>query len=296
MARQFGVERVLVVCPTSLKHQWEREIARFTDRTAMAVGGLRGRREQHYAVADRFFKITNYDTVHSDLDLIGSWSPDLVILDEAQRIKNWNTRTARSVKRITSPYAIVLTGTPLENRLEELVSIIEFVDKHRLGPTFRFLADHQVRDEHNRVVGYHNLDGIGKAGVLDGGESEVFLGGSRLTRFMETVEKTTAAMAEPMVEDRDEARRAEPDVKIRPRLAPQAALDGWATLVQTGLTLLERLAAVSRASPDAHRGGLRFVQRDPQTGQDYLKIPMPSPEVLDRALQSIGTLLDRFRR
>jgi SNF2 family DNA or RNA helicase len=46
MARQFGVERVLVVCPTSLKHQWEREIARFTDRTAMAVGGLRGRRER----------------------------------------------------------------------------------------------------------------------------------------------------------------------------------------------------------------------------------------------------------
>ena len=67
MARRLGVERVLVVCPTSLKHQWEREIARFTDRRATVVGGLRGRREQHYAVADRFFKMTNYDTVHSDL-------------------------------------------------------------------------------------------------------------------------------------------------------------------------------------------------------------------------------------
>ena len=67
MARRLGIERVLVVCPTSLKHQWEREIARFTDRRATVVGGLRGRREQHYAVADRFFKMTNYDTVHSDL-------------------------------------------------------------------------------------------------------------------------------------------------------------------------------------------------------------------------------------
>ena len=106
--------------------------------------------------------ITNYDTVHADLDLIGAWSPDLVILDEAQRIKNWNTRTARSVKRIASPYAIVLTGTPLENRLEELVSIVEFVDRHRLGPTFRFLADHQVHDEHGKVVGYRDLDRIGQ--------------------------------------------------------------------------------------------------------------------------------------
>ena len=90
-------------------------------------------------------------------------SYDLVILNEAQRIKNWNTRTARSIKRIASPYAIVLTGTPLENRLEELMSIVEFVDKHRLGPTFRFLADHQVRDdETGKVVGYRHLDRIGQ--------------------------------------------------------------------------------------------------------------------------------------
>ena len=163
MARLFGVERVLIVCPTSLKHQWEREIARFTSRRAVVVGGLRARREAQYTGAERFFTVTNYDTVYADLDLIGSWAPDVVILDEAQRIKNWNTRTARSVKRIASPYALVLTGTPLENRLEELVSIVDFVDKHRLGPTFRFLADHQLRDEHGKVVGYRHLDRIGKS-------------------------------------------------------------------------------------------------------------------------------------
>ena len=153
---------MLIVCPTSLKHQWEREIERFAGRSTQVIGGLRARRERNYA-ADAFYKITNYDTVHRDLDLIQSWSPDLVILDEAQRIKNWNTRTARSVKRLASPYAIVLTGTPLENRLEELVSIVQFVDRHRLGPTFRFLADHQMRDEETgRVVGYQDLDSIGK--------------------------------------------------------------------------------------------------------------------------------------
>jgi len=161
MAKHFGVERVLVVCPTSLKHQWEREVARVVDRSTRVVSGFRATRESAFR-ADGFYKITNYDTVHRDLDLIAAWSPDLVILDEAQRIKNWNTRTARSVKQIVSPYAIVLTGTPLENRLEELVSIVEYVDRHRLGPTFRFLDHHQVRDEVGKVVGYRNLDNVGR--------------------------------------------------------------------------------------------------------------------------------------
>jgi superfamily II DNA or RNA helicase len=162
LARHLGVTRVLVVCPTSLKHQWEREVARFTERCAVVVGGGRAKREDDFATAS-FYKITSYDTIHRDLDLIGSWSPELVVLDEAQRIKNWSTRTARGVKQIASPYALVLTGTPLENRLEELVSIVQFVDQHRLGPTFRLLHEHQVRDaETGRVVGYRDLDRLGR--------------------------------------------------------------------------------------------------------------------------------------
>ena len=82
----------------------------------------------------------------TDLDEILAWSPDLVILDEAQRIKNWKTRAARTVKKVASPYAIVLTGTPLENRLEELISIVQFVDRFRLGPTYKMLHEHQQRE------------------------------------------------------------------------------------------------------------------------------------------------------
>src|SRR2546427_206445 len=140
-----------------------REIGDFVaDRSVQVVGGFRARREQQFG-APSFYKIVNYDTVAHDLDLIRNWAPDLVVLDEAQRIKNWQTRTARSVKKVSSPYAIVLTGTPLENRLEELVSIVEFVDPHRLGPTFRLLHDHQVReDDTGRVIGYRDLDRIGQ--------------------------------------------------------------------------------------------------------------------------------------
>ncbi len=175
LARAAAVERVLVVCPTSLKYQWRQEIAKFTDRSAEVVEGLLAARDARYA-SDSFYKITNYDVVYRDLDRIRRWAPDLIILDEAQRIKNWKTRTAQSVKRLPSEYAIVLTGTPLENRLEELHSIVEFVDRFRLGPMFRFLAEHQISDESGRVVGYRQLAQIAetlKPILLRRGKSEV---------------------------------------------------------------------------------------------------------------------------
>jgi len=109
---------------------------------------------------DSFFKITNYELLRQDLPRIERISPDLIVLDEAQRIKNWKTRTAQVVKRLPSQYAIVLTGTPLENRLEELHSIVEFVDRFRLGPSFKFLHEHQQLDNDGRVVGYRNLNAI----------------------------------------------------------------------------------------------------------------------------------------
>jgi superfamily II DNA or RNA helicase len=160
-ARHFGVQRVLVVCPTSLKHQWSGEFARFSERQAQVIHGLRGQRQLQYR-EDVFCKITHYETLARDADLINGWAPDLVIADEAQRIKNWNTIAARALKRIASPYAMVLTGTPLENRLEELISIVQFVDQHRLGPTWRLLDEHQLRDEAGRVIGYRALDRIGQ--------------------------------------------------------------------------------------------------------------------------------------
>jgi hypothetical protein len=135
---------VLVICPTSLKYQWQSEIARFSGRQGenevRVINGVRARRQKDYA-SDNFCKITNYEKLQPDLDLIAGWAPELVIVDEAQRVKNWNTVAARALKRIDSPYVIMLTGTPLENKLEELISIVQFVDQHRLGPTWKLLHD-----------------------------------------------------------------------------------------------------------------------------------------------------------
>jgi superfamily II DNA or RNA helicase len=165
MARHFGVSKVLVICPTSLKYQWQSEIMRFSGRqgenAARVINGGRAQRQKDYA-SDDFCKITNYEKLKPDLDLIAAWAPELVIVDEAQRVKNWNTIAARALKRIDSAYAIVLTGTPLENKLEELISIVQFVDQHRLGPTWKLLHEHQVKDEAGRVTGYTGLEKIGQ--------------------------------------------------------------------------------------------------------------------------------------
>lgn len=161
MARGYGIEKVLIVCPSSLKYQWKQEIEKFTNRTTQVIQGLWHSRQNQYEVL-AFFKIINYDVIHRDLTAIGKWSPDLVILDEAQRIKNWKTRLAKSVKQLSSPYAIVLTGTPLENRLEELHSIVEFIDRNHLGPLFRFLDAHQMMDSSGKVTGYKDLHRLGE--------------------------------------------------------------------------------------------------------------------------------------
>lgn len=162
MARCFGIKKVLIICPTSLKHQWESEIDKFAKQQAQVIKGISAVRQDQYKV-ESFFKITSYNVIHRDFCAIEEWSPDLIILDEAQRIKNWKTRLAKTVKKLYSPYAIVLTGTPLENRLEELHSIVEFIDRYRLGPLFRFLHNHQLTDDGGKVVGYRNLNELGKS-------------------------------------------------------------------------------------------------------------------------------------
>jgi superfamily II DNA or RNA helicase len=154
--REVGLQKTLVICPTSLKYQWEEEIRRFSDYSCQVIEGTPESRRQQYGEA--FFTLCNYEQVLRDIDQIEQVTWDLIILDEGQRIKNWEAKTARIVKGLKSPYALVLTGTPLETRLDELYSIVEFIDDRILGPAFAFFETYQVLDENGRVIGYRNLD------------------------------------------------------------------------------------------------------------------------------------------
>lgn len=156
-----GIERVLVIAPASVKYQWKTEIEKFTDRTAQVIDGLLLRRKAMYA-SPSFFTLSSYELVLKDIRYMQELKPDLIILDEAQRIRNWTTATARTIKQLKSRYALVLTGTPLENKLEELFSVVEFIDGRRLGPAFRFVEEHRMKDEHGRLTGYRGLDRIHK--------------------------------------------------------------------------------------------------------------------------------------
>ncbi len=84
----------------------------------------------------------------------------MIILDEAQRIKNFSTKTADAVKRIPRGHALVLTGTPLENKLEDVYSIVQFLDPRLLSPLWSFAADHFMLSRHKKgkILGYRNLD------------------------------------------------------------------------------------------------------------------------------------------
>lgn len=159
--KHFNVNKVLIICPTSLKYQWKREIEKFSGRLSTIVEGQIHKRKDLYR-SPSFYKIISYGVCRNDLELINAFQPDLVIIDEAQRIKNWKTQTAQSVKKIQSEFAIVLTGTPLENKIDELHSIVEYIDRYKLGPLFRFLHHHQIQDENGKLKGYQNLREINK--------------------------------------------------------------------------------------------------------------------------------------
>jgi hypothetical protein len=159
--RTDRVKRGLIIAPASLKPQWAREWAHFSDLPVQIVDGTPSERQAVYAARKEGFLIINYEQLLRDLEIVRNWNPDLVVLDEAQRIKNWATKTALSVKGLNPPYRLVLTGTPMENRIEELASIVEWVDDMALEPKWRLPALHALRSDGRReITGVRHLDTV----------------------------------------------------------------------------------------------------------------------------------------
>ena len=155
------IDSVLVLCPTSLKYQWRSEIKKFTNAEVFVIEGSHLKRKEAYNRPEPY-KIISYNSAANDIKILGSLQTDMLIMDEVQRLKNWNTQISRAARKIEADYSVILSGTPLENKLDELYSIVEFVDNFRLAPYYLFKDKHIITDETGKVLGYKNLNDIGK--------------------------------------------------------------------------------------------------------------------------------------
>lgn len=166
----FGFTKTLVVCPASLKEQWKKEVEKFSDEKALVVQGTPDERAAQYKDDQYFFYIINYETVLRDQVTINRAGIDFLILDEAQRAKNYETRTASSLKRIETKHKLAITGTPIENRLIDIFSIMGILDPEFFGPLWEFSYQHCLFDpeRHDKINGYFNLQKLNKKleGVL----------------------------------------------------------------------------------------------------------------------------------
>ena len=152
------LERVLVVCPKTIKLQWEREFERWAPE--LLVWRVEGNKAERERVWKRPTHVTiaNYEQVRSDTNVLDGMHFDLVVLDEAQRIKNRDASVARACKRLNRTYSWCLTGTPLENRMDELLSILDFVkpklfqDMPLIGQLRELMQPHFLRRRKQDVL------------------------------------------------------------------------------------------------------------------------------------------------
>ncbi len=155
----FGFTRCLIICPESQKVQWKNEIEKFTSEKVIIISGSQNQRQAEYQNRKNYFQIANYELVVRDKNLINQTPPDFIILDEAQRIKNYQTITAKAIKQLIKKHSLVITDTPIETRPTDLYSIVGFIDPLFLSPLWEFSYRHYYFDAEmkNKIMGYFDL-------------------------------------------------------------------------------------------------------------------------------------------
>ena len=151
----------LVLCLSSLKYQWKKEIEKFSDSSVTVIDGTpKQRAEQYKAAIKTDYIVMNYEQVVNDWDTIRSLPFDAIVCDEATAIKGFKAKRAKRVKDLAKTIQVkfALTGTPIENgRPEEIFSIMQFVDSTVLGRFDLFDRTFIVRNYFGGVDRYRNL-------------------------------------------------------------------------------------------------------------------------------------------
>jgi superfamily II DNA or RNA helicase len=158
MNAQSGPITNLIVCPTSLLYNWQEELHKFTPHLRVSViDGIPQQRRKILALINEYdVLITSYTLLQKDIEQMSSLNFGYLILDEAQHIKNRGTRNAKSVKMIQAVHRLILTGTPIENALEELWSLMDFLMPGFLGSYERFVEQYirVSRESHTQNMEY----------------------------------------------------------------------------------------------------------------------------------------------
>ncbi|MFF9428006.1 DEAD/DEAH box helicase [Streptomyces sp. NPDC014746] len=251
----------LVVCPTSLMGNWQREIEKFAPGTP--VRRFHGAARDLEEVSGDGFVLTTYGTMRRDAERLAARTWGLVVADEAQHVKNPYSATARQLRTIGARARVALSGTPVENNLSELWAILDWTTPGLLGGLGAFRTRF--------------------ASAVEGGRDPA--AAARL-----------AALVRPFL-----LRRRKSDPGIAPELPPKTETDRTVSLTpeQTGLyeaVVRETLAAISEADGMARRGlvvklltGLKQICNHPA---QFLKEERPRIEGRSGKLELLDELLD----
>ncbi|MDQ0746816.1 superfamily II DNA or RNA helicase [Streptomyces africanus] len=251
----------LVVCPTSLMGNWQREIERFAPGTP--VRRFHGARRGLDGLADGEFVLTTYGTMRLDAPRLAEVPWGMLVADEAQHVKNPHSSTARALRSIGARARVALTGTPVENNLSELWAILDWTTPGLLGRLGTFRRRY--------------------AEAVEGGQDPA--AADRLARLVR-----------PFL-----LRRRKADPGIAPELPPKTETDHAVSLTQeqAGLyeaVVREALAEIAGADSMARRGlivklltGLKQVCNHPA---QYLKEERPVIAGRSGKLELLDELLD----
>lgn len=155
------IATALIICPASLKYQWKRMIETFTeDATIKLIEGTPQRRQLQYShilTEEPDYVLLHYEQIVNDFDYVKKLPLDCVVCDEVQAIKSFRAKRSRRIKRLKAPYRFGLTGQPVENRPEEVFSIMQWIDPDVLGRFEMFDRTFIRRNSFGGVQYYKNL-------------------------------------------------------------------------------------------------------------------------------------------
>ena len=159
VCEELKAKKILVLCPSILKDNWASEVKQWTDKTSIVIGGTAAKRKEQWAKS-RHYYLANYELLLRDLEYMQSIEWDFIIADEATRLSNPKAKSSREVKKIKAKRRIALTGTPINNKPDDLWNICDFIRPGEMGSFWNFRERHCILNNWGGVASYKNLNEV----------------------------------------------------------------------------------------------------------------------------------------